>query len=157
MMLKKFVAFTREDGGLSLLFPNYEGMRTETEEDFIDRIIAKDIPANAVNHQILSEADYIEFLEDKTFYKAWFLQNGAIEINLVKAKEIKINDLRIIRDEKLKELDVQYMRADESGDSALKATIADQKQELRDMPQVAEQIEFQSIDELKAYLPNCLA
>jgi len=56
-----------------------------------------------------------------------------ITINLTKAKDIAKNNLRTERAPVLASLDVQFMRAVESGNTTLQTAIAEQKQELRDI------------------------
>lgn len=73
-----------------------------------------------------------------------------ITINMSKAVEIQKNRVRVIRNAQLVELDVQYMRALESDDTAAQATIAAQKQKLRDAPASALFTSAQTSDELKA-------
>ena len=57
----------------------------------------------------------------------------SITINLTKAKDIAKNNLRVERAPVLASLDVQFMRAVESGNTSLQTAIAEQKQELRDV------------------------
>lgn len=57
-----------------------------------------------------------------------------IVINMTKAREIKREQIRAQRVPLLADLDVQFMRAVESGDSAEQARIAAEKQRLRDAP-----------------------
>ena len=56
-----------------------------------------------------------------------------ITINLTKAKDIAKNNLRTERAPLLASLDVQFMRAVESGNTSLQTAIAGQKQELREI------------------------
>lgn len=51
-----------------------------------------------------------------------------------KARDIWRNKIRADRDEKLKQLDVDFMRAVESGDTEQQASIATKKQQMRDAP-----------------------
>jgi len=61
----------------------------------------------------------------------------SIRINIEKAKAIKLDMLRAERAPKLAALDVAFMRAVEQGDTAAQASIAAQKQALRDVTKVA--------------------
>jgi len=61
----------------------------------------------------------------------------SIRINNDKAKAITLDRLRAERAPKLAALDVAFMRAVEQGDTAAQASIAAQKQALRDVTQVA--------------------
>jgi transposase len=57
----------------------------------------------------------------------------SITVNLTKAKEIAKDNLRAEREPVLAALDVQFMRAVESGNTELQTSIATQKQALRDI------------------------
>ena len=57
----------------------------------------------------------------------------SITINLSKAKDIAKDNLRTERTPVLVSLDVQFMRAVETGNTSLQTAIAEQKQELRDI------------------------
>ena len=61
----------------------------------------------------------------------------SIVINIDKAKAIKLDMLRAERAPKLAALDVAFMRAVERGDTTEQASIAAQKQALRDVTKVA--------------------
>jgi hypothetical protein len=60
----------------------------------------------------------------------------SIRINIDKAKAIKLDQLRAERAPKLAALDLAFMRAVERGDTAEQASIAAQKQSLRDVTKV---------------------
>jgi hypothetical protein len=57
----------------------------------------------------------------------------SIRINIDKAKAIKLDALRAERAPKLAALDLAFMRAVEQGDTAKQASIAAEKQALRDI------------------------
>lgn len=76
-----------------------------------------------------------------------------IKINLDKAKEIKKDMVRAERSPLLAQLDVEMMRAIESGDTAKQAEIAAKKQALRDATKHPSIVEAQSVEELKAANP----
>ena len=60
----------------------------------------------------------------------------SIRINIDKAKAIKLDQLRAERAPKLAALDLAFMRAVEQGDTAAQASIAAEKQALRDVTKV---------------------
>ena len=60
----------------------------------------------------------------------------SIRINIDKAKAIKLDQLRAERAPKLAALDLAFMRAVERGDILEQASIASQKQALRDVTKV---------------------
>jgi hypothetical protein len=67
------------------------------------------------------------------FRNAWELIDGKVTINIEKAKEIQRNIWRKMREPKLKELDLLYMRALEEGDKPTQKNIITQKKTLRDV------------------------
>ena len=69
-----------------------------------------------------------------------------ITININKAKEIWKDKIRVARKPKLEELDVQYMKAQESSSDT--SAIVIKKQELRDYP--AQVDSATTTDEIKA-------
>ena len=80
----------------------------------------------------------------------------SIKINMDKAREIRKDQLRVIRAPLLADLDVKFMRAVEAQDTELQAQIAAQKQELRDATKDPAIAEATTIAELKVALPNVL-
>jgi len=77
----------------------------------------------------------------------------SIRINIDKAKAIKLDQLRAERAPKLSALDLAFMRAVERGDTAEQASIAAQKQALRDVTKVALPDDLSA---LKDFIPDIL-
>jgi hypothetical protein len=75
---------------------------------------------------------------------------------MVKAVEIHKNKLRELRAPKLSELDIEYMKAVESGNSGLMQSIATQKQALRDVTSDPSLTSAKSPDDLKKIIPEIL-
>lgn len=155
-MMKKII-YTRPDGGLSVCVPS-EGARlafnekgelvtadsffhrwpvegvtvewAETEDEFVERISRKDVPADATNVQIV-DASVIP--SERTFRNAWtHCPINGCKVDMAKAREIHKSAIRELRKPLLAALDVAYMRADEVGDAAAKVRVASEKQALRD-------------------------
>ena len=78
----------------------------------------------------------------------------SIIINIDKAKGIKREQFRAARKPLLEALDVAFVRALEAGDAAAQASIAAQKQALRDVTKVELPDE---LDALKAFVPPALS
>lgn len=57
-----------------------------------------------------------------------------VTVDMTKAKEIWRSKIREARIEKFKDLDVQYQRAEEIGDTDAKAAVVASKKVLRDAP-----------------------
>ena len=74
----------------------------------------------------------------------------SITVNLIKAKDIARNNLRAERAPVLASLDVQFMRAVESGNTELQTAIAAQKQALRDITANESIVNAEDADTLKA-------
>ena len=66
---------------------------------------------------------------------AWELVEGEIHVNLDKAKELFLDYLRKIRENKFKELDIEQLKALAIYDSKRVKEIEDEKQALRKMPE----------------------
>ena len=79
-----------------------------------------------------------------------------IKVNMDKAREIKKDMIRAERNSKLAALDVDFMRAVESGDTDTQATIAAKKQALRDATDDPAIASASTPDELKAVRPAAL-
>jgi hypothetical protein len=77
----------------------------------------------------------------------------SIRINIDKAKAIKLDQLRAERAPKLAALDLAFMRAVEQGDTAKQASIAAEKQALRD---VTKQPLPDDVASLKDFTPDIL-
>lgn len=100
----KVIIYTRPDNGISVVnpAPNYiaklmaDGM---TEVEAVDVVRAKDVPANAVDVEIIEVA---AIPTDRWFRNAWTraVGGGPIKIDMPKAREIQANKIqRARRDE----------------------------------------------------------
>lgn len=69
-------------------------------------------------------------------------------INMAKAKEIHKNRVRKVRTKLLAQLDVEFIRAQESGSDT--SAIVAKKQALRDYPALSSIANATTVDELKA-------
>jgi hypothetical protein len=79
-----------------------------------------------------------------------------ITVDMIKAREIKRDMIRAERKPLLEKLDVEYMRAQEAGDTALQQEIAAKKQALRDATVDPVIDAATTPDELKAATPAAL-
>ena len=79
-----------------------------------------------------------------------------ITINMQKAVEIKKDMVRVARQPLLEALDIEMMRAIESGDAAKQAEVSAKKQALRDATQDPVILNAQTPDQLKAATPAAL-
>lgn len=91
---------------------------------------------------------------NNNFFDAYeFDQDKGAVLNIKKAKEIKLNKFRQARKPLLEQLDVEYMRAVETSNTAKKKSIAATKQELRDVTALKLP---NDIDKLAEFWPDIL-
>lgn len=165
-MTDKIIVASNIDGSVIIIHPTPEmfdaGSRTrqelaargivfEDDQSVLQYIIDKDVPAG-LSYRI---TDKSSLPADREFRAAWTdaFPTETVDIDVDKAIEIKKDSLRELRKPILDKLDIDYIRAQEINDVEAKAAIIAKKQELRDMP---EQPFPQDIEELKAYMPECL-
>jgi hypothetical protein len=117
------IIFTNDNGGVSVCVPTGELSLEETK--------AKDTP----DHSIIIDDSFLP-QADNDFFDAWELGNGAVSVNITKAKEITKRRLRAEREPLLAAQDVAFQRALESG--ADTTAIVAEKQRLRDITQLAD-------------------
>lgn len=150
----KKIIYTRSDGGISVVSPvinKFGEPDNFTEADAEKRALDK-LPAGAINPRFVS-AD--EVPADRTFRNAWE-DVGKIQVNMPKAREIHKDHLRQLRAPLLAALDIEYQRADEQNNTALKTQIAAEKQALRDATKHPAIAAAKTPDELKVAIPNAL-
>lgn len=79
-----------------------------------------------------------------------------ITVNMDKAREIKKDMIRVVRNKKLQELDVEFMRAVETGDVTKQAEVSAKKQALRDATDDPVITQASTPEELKVATPQAL-
>jgi hypothetical protein len=87
-------------------------------------------------HYIVEVADLPgggESEDSNYFFNCWEWDDGVV-VNLTKARVLHMDAIRKVRDAELTKLDVPWMKAVEAGNTSSQATIATQKQTLRDIP-----------------------
>lgn len=89
----------------------------------------------------------------REFRGAWKVGGGKVDVDMPTARTIHMDRIRKARDKTLSVKDVEYMQADEAGNSTLKAEIVAQKQYLRDIPQSFDLESCVTPDELSAAWP----
>lgn len=113
----------------------------------IEEVQANDVPVGVqsfiVDASSLPEAD-------NDFFDAWEQTNGAVSVNLSKAKEITKRRLRFEREPLLVEQDVAFQRALEAG--ADTSVIVAEKQRLRDLTNLVDSCS--TLDNLRALKAN---
>jgi hypothetical protein len=91
---------------------------------------------------------------DDFFFDAYAVSSDAeLEVNFTKAKEIQKNKWRYLRNEIFSKLDIEFMRAIESGDASKQDLIKSQKQALRNVTSIDLP---DSLEEIKNTIPDIL-
>lgn len=120
------------------------------EDDFkIEKFVESNVPSGVESVVI----ENTQFPTDIEFAMALEV-NGGIKFNANKAKAIWKNKWREARKSKLASLDIDFMRAVESGDQAKQAEIASKKQALRDV--TLTEIPGTTPEEIKSVWPEVL-
>lgn len=109
-----------------------------------------------INAAAIRPVNPAEIPQDRTYRNAWTDTGAAIGHDMGKARELHKAALRRVRAPLLAELDVAYIRADEAGDAVAKASIASQKQALRDATDDPAIAAAKTAEELKAAIPEVL-
>ena len=125
-----------------------------TLDEYKQHIWSSSVPADAINPAWVEDS---AIPEDGYFRDAW-KQNGLkVNVDLPLARGVHLDQLRGLRNEKLKAMDVQYMQALQKKDGS-DVVIAQQMQDLRDMPTIfAEDISaINNLNTLKDYTPLIL-
>jgi hypothetical protein len=90
---------------------------------------------------------------DRKFRSAWTLSGDVVVIDIEKAKDIWKRNMRAARVERFASLDAQYFRALEIGDEKKKSEIAMIKQLLRDVTNLEELQNANTVEEVEAVWP----
>jgi hypothetical protein len=117
-----------------------------------DQLLAT-IPTDATDLTPL-EASHIP--ADRTYRDAWEIGANVVSVDMPKARVIHMSRLRVKRNERLKQLDTDYLKADEDNDGQQKTAIKAKKQQLRDMPQTYDLSTANTPEELKLMIPDYL-
>lgn len=117
--MAQVIIHTTENGNVAVTVP--------TGEISIEAVLAKDCPKGA----LIVEDNTLPQGAGASFFDAWELVEGKVEVSLAKAVEITKKRLRAEREPLLQAQDVAFQRALESG--ADTTAIVAEKQRLRDV------------------------
>jgi hypothetical protein len=135
------VILYEHEGGIAISIP--------APDVDIKTVIARDIPKGC-DYKVVDKA---KLPEDRTFRGAWTID---CKVDMDKAKEIWLDQIRITRDERLKELDIEWMKAMENGENKEASNIAAVKQALRDVTERKDIHSCKTVASLKKYWPQVL-
>lgn len=150
--MTKVIVWKRADGGISITHPT-----AEAEGMTIDQIARhaqqQDPDLADSTYDIIDKTD---LPTDRYFRNAWSKLGKKIDVDIPRAREIHLNNLKAIRNEKLNTLDVETMKNITKPNQLQQIEV--KKQLLRDMPDIiAEELKsITDLEALKNYKPNML-
>ena len=159
--MKRIIWNHPETGIVSVTTPAYnDRLRPsgDTDDALIQRVIEKSLPLGVTYHIV--DDDDVSFgipITDRTFRNAWVCdhENHKVKVDMPIARGIQMDCIRKVRNAELAKLDMPFMRAVETGDTAEQQRIAVQKQTLRDIPQTFDlTTPNDTPEELKAMWPT---
>ena len=114
--------YTDDDGMLIIVCP------ADKTDKTLDEIKASNCPTTNTIYTVQPS----DCPTDRSFRDAWSYDGSNFGINITKAKEIHKQNIRLAREKKLAELDVEFQRALETSSDT--TAIVAKKQVLRDYP-----------------------
>jgi hypothetical protein len=143
--MKRVIWINPDTGFLAALCPNlqYEGRpEGQTDDEFIAAEASKMVPDGVEFHIVDDDDPDVSALigsdsvtPDRYFRNALMCNDaGKPVVDIPKARAIHLAEIRRVRNVELAAKDVPWMKAVESGDTDAQATIATEKQTLRDIP-----------------------
>lgn len=127
--------------------------RSLTDDKILAQVLAT-IPSE--RNPRIAESETL--LQRDTFRNAWEVDAaGKIVVNMTKARLLHMQDIRVVRNQRLTELDIPFIRAVEIGDSSEQERIRVQKQVLRDIPETFALADYTTPESLKAAWPDELS
>lgn len=153
----KAILYNDDDNQFCVIFPNYNECSNEQEKEILlQKIIEKDLPKKSDGSQRPYFIKEYSELENRRYVKpAWKLndQTGETYFDNTTAKEIKKKQFRYLRKPLLEQLDVEFMRALENGDSNLLNEIAARKKVLRDITKI-DMSQYDTPEKLHVFIPD---
>ncbi len=149
--MSKARAIKQLDGSISVIYPARKSKNdNETEDQWLERVFEQSTPVGLKYLDI--NIDNVPL--DRTFRNAWSLISKKITVDMPKAKTIHMDNIRKVRNTKLKEKDLDFLLAVEKKDIKNQDQIAIEKQILRDIPQNFDLSIAKTPDELKKLWPD---
>lgn len=151
--MPKRVVFEKPDGRVCVLIPAPQAMKAgESEDDFINRIIAKDLPSYVTSYGIVDSST----LPSRRFRNSWrHIGNGAVGVDLNSAREQVLQEVRTERDRRLVISDGKKQELEEIGTPQEMALLKGKRQLLRDFPsRVSQEIADMDLPSLEVYVPS---
>lgn len=135
-----FIIYPQADNKLAVLIP--------TGELPIEEVALKDVP-EGLPYAIVDDLSHV----DDSYFDGYIYSEGEAVAHIPACKAIHLDKFRAARAPKLAALDIAYMKAFETADTAKQAEIAAKKQELRDVTKTPLP---DTLEEIKAVWPEIL-
>jgi len=120
-------------------------------DSVVVRIPVNGAELNSVPNSKLVDSESLP--TDRDFRDAWNVEG---EIDIAKAKEVWKEKIRPVRNKRLQDLDIKWMKAMERGEVKIAGAIAADKQVLRDITEREELTQAETLQEIKAFWPAIL-
>jgi len=150
----KVILCPREDGGVDVVVPvknTYPHTEDISEDGLVERAMK-----GVLNKSAAVVVDDSIIPRDRTFRNAWKLEGGSIAHDMEKCREIHRSRMRLAREPLFAALDIEFMRANETGEAVKRLAVVKKKQELRDVTADPRIEAAKTPEELKAVWPECL-
>ncbi len=144
----KSIIYKDADGHVVIVNPVYKHFKGQgiAESAMLEILKDRHVPEGATDVHIIDTAD---IPEDRHFRDALDIVDGRLIHNLDKARDVQLSQIRVQRNKKLKELDLQKLIAKEHGNVDKVNMIVNHKQVLRDIPQHLNLHLIDDLEELK--------
>jgi hypothetical protein len=153
----RVIIFENDDGWVSIVSPYYPPGTTAEQEGeiaaFIQRKDVPPLPDGSKRPSFIVELSSLDGM--RLFFESWRLRDGKVVWHKPAADELQRERFRTLRKPLLEKLDVQFIRALESGDTVLVASIAAKKKELRDVT-LMDLSQYLTPESLHAFVPEVL-
>ena len=126
-MKPKFIVYKAGINEIAWISPN---------EESLEFILNRAVPSGS-KYLFINDDTNVDYDFFKSYDFDWNLENGTETtpiLNLDIAKQMYLKEIRIKRDKLFVNLDIDYMRALETGNQTLIQEIVTKKQQLRDLP-----------------------
>lgn len=119
----------------------------------MQQLVEKDAPKNPDGSATEFVSSLEEEIPDLYFLPAFSISNKKVSVDINKAKEVQLNRWRGLRAAKLTELDLESLKAIESGNAAKQSEVTARKNALRDVTKLPLP---NTLAEIKNYIPEIL-
>jgi hypothetical protein len=167
-MNTKIIVYKNEDGSCGIVHPvedmflsdsktrmllRSKGIDFKNDEEVVAWVAGKDVP----NNRPYRITDKSNIPSDRIFRDAWTDDNTTetVDVDLGKAKVIHLNNLRVLRQKEFEKLGFAS-KPNPDIEALLSQEVRDKLQVLRDIPQTINLDQAQTVDELKALVPDIL-